>query len=113
MTDPWFNPNYWGWLPGTFLGCFAGLWGALAGTFAPRGKGRSLILGFGLLLFGLSMSLLTAGLTALASGQPEGVWYSLGLAGLIGVAVIGPMLPVVRNRYREAEERRMQAQDLL
>ncbi len=106
MSEPWFDASHLAWLPGTLLGVFGGLWGALVGVLAPQGKGRPFVLGFGWLLFGASLLLLAAGLTALVSGQPYGVWYGLGLGGLIGAVVLGPILPVVRKRYREAEERR-------
>ena len=33
------------------------------------------------------------------------------ISGFIGCAVIAPLIPVARKRYREAEERRMQARD--
>ena len=107
MAEPWFDGNQWAWLPGTLLGVFGGLWGALLGGLAPRGKARPLVLGLGWLFVGVSLVLLAAGLTALVSGQPYGVWYGLGLAGLMGTLVIAPLIPVARKRYREAEERRM------
>jgi hypothetical protein len=66
-----------------------------------------LVLGLGWVLFGVSLVLLAAGLTALMNGQPYGVWYGLGMGGLIGTVVLGPLLPVVKKRYREAQERRM------
>lgn len=111
MNDPWFDPNRWAWLPGTLLGCLGGLWGSLAGVLAPQGKARRVVIGFGELLLWLSAALLAAGLIALFAGQPYGVWYGLGLAGLVGTLALGPVLPLVRKRYREAEERRMQAED--
>jgi hypothetical protein len=67
------------------------------------------VLGLGWWLFGLSLVLLAAGVTALVNGQPYGVWYGLGLGGLIGTVVLGPILPDVRKRYQKAEERRMTA----
>lgn len=113
MNDPWFDPIRWAWLPGTLLGCIGGTWGALAGTLAPQGKARRLVLGGTWLLLGASLILLGAGVIAYLSGQPYGVWYGLGLAGMIGSLVIPPNLGIIRKRYREAEERRMQAEDFL
>ncbi len=107
MVEPWFDANSWAWLPGTLLGVSIGLWGSLAGVLAPQGKARVIVLGLGWWLFGVSLVLLGAGLIALVNGQPYGVWYGLGMGGLIGTVVLGPILPVVRKRYREAEERRM------
>ncbi len=111
MSDPWFDPSY-AWLPGTFLGCTAGLVGGLAGWLAPRGRARTLILGSTWAFFILSAILLAAGVVGYVSGQPYGVWYGLGLAGLIGVVVIGFNLPPILGAYRRAEERRIQAHDL-
>jgi hypothetical protein len=44
--------------------------------------------------------------------QPYHVWYPLALAGFILTFVCGGLLPVLLLRYRQAEARRMQAQDL-
>lgn len=110
MTEPWFNPSYWAWLPGTLLGCLSGLWGALVGILAPQGKAKRLVFGFGLLIVAVSLDSLVAGLVALANAQPYGVWYGLLLPG--GAAIlVAALFPVVRVRYREAEQRRMQAED--
>jgi hypothetical protein len=107
MVEPWFDEIHWAWLPGTLLGVFGGLWGSLVGVLAPQGKARPQVVGFGWFLLGLSLILLAAGMTALVSGQPYGVWYGLGLPGLLGLVVIAPLLPVANKRYREAEERRI------
>jgi hypothetical protein len=112
MNAPWFDANTWAWLPGTLLGCLGGLWGALGGTLAPQGKARRLVIGYGLLLLAASTVSLACGLIALWAGQPYGVWYGLLLPGVLGVFVIGPLFPLIFHRYREAEERQMQAQDL-
>jgi hypothetical protein len=45
-------------------------------------------------------------------GQPYGVWYGLGLPGLIGPLVLGPLWFIMRVRYREAETQRLAAKDL-
>lgn len=112
MAEPWFDPNLYSWIPATALGTLAGVWGALTGFLAPRGRGKPLIYGLGMTLLGTAVLFLIAGCVALVSGQPYGIWYGLGLAGFIGVIVLGVNLPMVRIAYRRAEERRMAASDL-
>ena len=113
MNDLWFDPNRWAWLPGTAFGVLGGVWGALVGVMAPRGKGKAGLVGSGLVLIGLAAGSLIAGLVGLWAGQPYGVWYGLILPGFIGLFVLGPMLPVVLLRYRQAEGRKIQAEDAL
>ena len=111
MSEPWFDPRY-AWLPGTLLGCLGGTWGGLAGWLAPRGKAKALIVGAFWFLVIASAGMLIAGAVGFLNGQPYSVWYGLGLAGVIGVLVLGINGPLVFRRYRQAEERRIQAQDL-
>jgi len=111
MNEPWFGPM-WAWLPGTLLGIIGGTLGGLAGWLAPRGKAKGLILGSFGLLIGICAVLLIAGVVALLVGQPYHVWYGLGLTGVIGVLVFGLNTPQILRRYRQAEVRRMTAQDL-
>lgn len=106
MAEPWFDAIRWAWLPATLLGVLGGLLGTLVGVLAPQGKARPLVFGLGWLFLGVSLTLLTAGLTALVSGQPYGVWYGLGLAGLLGTVIIAPLFPIAKKRYQEAEQRR-------
>jgi hypothetical protein len=112
MTEPWFNPNMYGWIFGTFLGIFGGTMGGLGGFLAPQGKARGLVVG--LMIAGLVYSglCLVAGLIALATGQPWGVWYALVLPGALGLVVIGVNFPVMLMAYRAAEMRKMKAKDL-
>ena len=112
MTTPWFDPNAWAWLPGTLFGCLAGLWGALAGTLAPQGKARRFVLVFGWLLILAAIVFLVAAIVAYFGGQPYGIWFGLGLPGLQGVILLPVLFAIVLLRYRQAEERRMTAQDL-
>jgi hypothetical protein len=111
VNEPWFDPSY-GWLPGTLLGCLAGTLGGLAGWLAPQGKAKPLILGGFWLFFSASAVMLTAGAVGYFSGQPYDVWYGLGLAGFIGVVCLGFNAPQLSRCYRQAEERRLHAQDL-
>jgi uncharacterized membrane protein len=113
MAEPWFDPAYYSWIPGTALGCLAGLWGGLVGFLAPKGKAKPFIIGSLVVLLVVSVCLLILGIVALASGQPYGVWYGFGLAGLIGVIVLGANAPTVIMAYRRAEARKISAQDSL
>ncbi len=112
MTEPWFDPNRYAWVFGTALGITGGILGSLAGSLAPRGKAKPLVVGLFVATLMACAVLLTAGVVALLQGQPYGVWYGLGFPGLLGLAVIGGLLPLVQRRYREAEQRRLSATDL-
>jgi hypothetical protein len=47
------------------------------------------------------------------NGQPWGVWYGLLLPGAIGTLVLGANSLVILKTYRQVEERRLAAKDLL
>ena len=112
MSEPWFDPRYYAWLPGTLLGVLGGVWGGIGGMCAPRGKAKGLVMGFAWALLAGSIAFLAMGIIAWVSGQPYGIWYGFGLAGVIGVIVIGANMPVMFMAYRKAEERKMGARDL-
>jgi hypothetical protein len=112
MTTPWFDPIKWAWLPGTLFGCLGGLWGACAGILAPQGKARGFVLGSGTLLLVATVILLIAAIVAYFGGQPYWIWFGFGLPGVQGIILFPMLLPLVVHRYRQAEERRMSAQDL-
>ncbi len=112
MTEPWFDPNLYAWIPGTLLGLVGGTLGAATGVLASRGRAQRLLLGSYVVVIVACACLFAIGLVALLTGQPYGVWYGLGLPGLLGVIIVGALYPVVRQRYREAEARRLVAGDL-
>jgi uncharacterized membrane protein len=113
MTQPWFDPNQYAWIPGTAYGVVAGLMGGLVGWLAPRGRARGFILRAWFTLWFVAIALLVVGTVALINGQPWGVWYGLLLPGVIGTLVVGGNSLVILKRYREVEERRLAAKDLL
>ncbi|HBH28621.1 MAG: hypothetical protein N839_0002375 [Desulfofustis sp. PB-SRB1] len=114
MTEPWFDANIYGWIPGTLLGVIGGgIGGPLIGICAGRGKLKGLVLGFVFTILATCAILLGAGLYALVSGQPYGVWYGLGFAGLLGLIIFGGLTPIILSRYREAELRKSLAEDLM
>lgn len=106
MTAPWFDPHLYAWLPGTLLGVIGGgLGGPLLGACAGRSTHKALVFAFLIVVQAACAALLAAGVIARSKGQPYGVWYGLGLPGLLGLLVFGALTPLVLRRYREAEAR--------
>ena len=113
---PWFDEAQFGaWfgiLVGGVGGSLCGVLGALAGTLAPQGKGRAWVLG-GMRAFTMFGLLLAAfGLVALLCGQPCFIWFFPLFSGVDIALLFGLLTPVVRRRYAEAEERRLEAEAL-
>jgi uncharacterized membrane protein len=113
MMQPWFDANHYAWIPGTVYGLAAAVIGALVGVLAPRGSARKVMVRAWFVLWLAAVVLLVAGLVALATGQPWGVWYALLLPGAVGVLVVGANSYTVVKTYRLVEERRLAAKDLL
>lgn len=115
MAEPWFDPNVFGpWfgaIGGGLGGTLGGIWGALVGTLAPRGRAKRLVVGLGWLILTAGVACLGLGLYALISGQPYAIWYPPFLIGILIPSVVGGLLPVVYLRYRQADERRLQAEN--
>jgi multidrug transporter EmrE-like cation transporter len=111
MNAPWFDANMYAWIPGTLLGVLGGLWGSLCGMLIPRGKGRALVIGSAALFLVVSVALLALAIYALTQGQPYGVWYGLGLPGLIGSILFGMFLPMSQRMYTMVEQRKLHARD--
>ena len=99
-------------LGGVLGGGFGGIGGALAGVLAPRGKAKGLVLGLFVSGILIGVVLLAVAGVALVQSQPYHVWYPFGLMGLIMTSVMGGLFPVVRARYRQADERKMEAESL-
>jgi hypothetical protein len=112
MTEPWFNPNLYAWIPGTVYGVAVGLLGAIAGVLAYRGRARRPVINAWIAAWLAGVALLGVGLAALIGGQPWGIWYGFLLPGAIGAGVVGGNYFVLLKRYREIEERRLTARDL-
>ncbi len=109
---PWFDPNAFAWIPGTFFGVFGGILGSLIGVLGSRGKAKGLIVALESAFVIVSAALLAASGMALITGQPYGIWYGLGLPGVLGVVMSAWMVPLTKNVYRQAEQRRLAAKDL-
>jgi len=110
VPGQWWDEQSGGWIggiSGSVLGCLGGLIGLLSGL----GRARRLVLGLAGAICLVGVLILAAGVTALALGQPYGVWYPLVLLGGLCTAVMGGMLPVLWRRYQQIELRRMAAMD--
>jgi hypothetical protein len=116
MTDAWWSGGNGGMIGGFLgagIGILGGFIGSLVGILAPRGVGRTFVLG-GMFLVILTclLSLITGLFALLLAGQPWHVWYPLVLVGGIGIVVFGCLFPVVTRLYRHAEQRQLEASAL-
>ncbi len=116
MVEPWFDPNtfgtWFGAIVGGVGGTLCGCLGALTGVLAPRGRGRRAILGSMYLFVGIGLVLILFGVAALVDGQPYAIWFFPILAGTLFSVLNARTIPQVKRRFREAEERRVDAQSL-
>ncbi len=111
MIEWWsYQTSAWiGAIGGSGLGVLGGVLGTAASMLVSKGKGRAAVLG-GLAVCACAGALtLVTGVVALGLGQPYHVYYPLLLLGGIASVVMGSLLPVMRTRYRQAEQRRMDA----
>ena len=93
------------------MGVLGGTVGTVAGICAPRGKCKGLVFGLATFLMGMGIISLIAGVAAVLLHQPFGVYYPLILLGFISTACMGGLLPVIRLRYRQADSRRLDAEE--
>lgn len=99
------------WVPGTLIGVVAGLWGSLCGLLVPRGKGRRVVMALGTVILACALVMLVQGTAKLLQGAPYAEWYPSALPGIVGAAMLGGLLPVVRARYAAHERERMAARE--
>ena len=94
------------------VGMLGGIYGTTLGLLVPRARGKVFVFGLHWCFLVLGVLLLAAGITALVSGQPYGVWYALLLPGVIATAMLGIFTPLLaRLWYRQAEMRRLEAEE--
>jgi hypothetical protein len=113
----WRSERELGRIGGTFggivggFGGLVGILGGLIGTLSGMGKARAFVMGTMKLLIGLGILLLIAGLVLVVTGQWWVFYVPLFFMGLLLLAIMVPLLPVVRMRYDQLELRRISAQD--
>ena len=109
-TTQWFSARVAA-LFGAVGGSIVGLWGALIGLLASRGKARGFVLGSSKLLLACGVVCLLGGIVALATDQPYAVYYPLLLIGIILVFVLGGLIRNLPKRYEALELQKMRAMD--
>ena len=92
-----------GGIAGGVVGICGGIWGTVVGVYARKGKFKTFALTFPIVLIGLGIVSLCAGIVALATRQPYHVWYPFVLVGTILVAVLVPNYIMVRKIYAKVE----------
>jgi hypothetical protein len=97
---------------GSLFGLFGGVLGTVAGLCAPRGKCKRLVYALVGILVVIGVGGLGAGFVALALHQRYAVWYPLVLAGGMASLMSCFVVPLVRLRYRQADSRRLEAEQL-
>jgi len=110
-VEPWFDPGLAGGFLGGGVGVLGAVYGTVVGVLAPRGKGRTYVMAMHWGVMALGAVFLVAGIGAAFADQPYGVWYALLLPGVILLVLMGAFTPVIKQRYRQAEHRRLQAEE--
>jgi len=98
-------------LLGGFGGALIGLWGALIGILASRGKARLFVVASTNALLVIGVASLAGGVVAIATAQPYAVYFPLLLLGIILFAVFGKMRAKLSAQYEQLELKKMQSMD--
>jgi hypothetical protein len=99
-------------LLGAIGGSLVGLWGALIGILAARGKARHFVLGSANVLLVIGIASFAVGIVAVAAAQPYAVYYPLLLIGVILAVVFGKLRGNLSARYEQLELKKMQSMDV-
>ncbi|MDG2201295.1 MAG: hypothetical protein P8K80_08960 [Phycisphaerales bacterium] len=111
LADPWWTGETAGWIGaigGTAMGLVGGVLGCM-GVLVHRGKAKRFVLGLMCSVIIVCLGILALGIVALTLGQPYAVWYPCLLMGFLGSCIPGFLLPVFLARYRQAEQRLLEA----
>jgi hypothetical protein len=106
MSEPWFDPNTFAGILGTIFGIVGGgIYGPLVGSCAPKGKLKGFVLGYHFTLLVVSIGLAAVGVYAYFVGQPNGIFFALIGAGILGGCLYGALTPVLLKRYKDARSK--------
>ena len=112
---PWWTDQqgaYVGGIAGSVVGILGAVMGGLCGMCVPYGRCKGLVYGLSAFMLGGGIIALVTGVTAVLLDQPYAVYYPPLLLGFICTTVVGGLIPVIRRRYREADHRRLEAEEL-
>ncbi|MHC5063462.1 MAG: hypothetical protein ACYTG5_05755 [Planctomycetota bacterium] len=115
VISEWWNNETAAWVGGVggaTVGVIGGIYGATVGMLAPKGIGRQAVLSVHFTLLALGSASLITGLVAWLSSQPYHVYYPVLLLGGVRAPLMGFLLPAILQRYRQAEARKMAAEEL-
>ena len=113
--DPWWTEQGAG-IAGAIIGgvggsVIGGIGGGVGGPLAAAGKARAFVVGFFWAAIACGIALVAAGIAALSMGQPMHVWMVLLAPGALFAGLMGGLLPVIKQRYRQHEQRRLAAEE--
>ena len=111
LADAWWTGETAGWIGaigGTALGLIGGAIGCM-GVLVHRGKAKRIVMGLMCSVAIVCLGILTLGIVALVMGQPYAVWYPCLLMGFLGTCIPAVLIPVILARYRQAEQRLLEA----
>ena len=112
--NPWWTDQQAGLvggIAGSAFGILGGVLGTVAGIYAPKGKCKTLVYAMAGMIVGIGITSLVVGIAAVFLGQPYAVYYPTLLLGVLGTSMVW-LFPVIRQRYREADGRRLEAEEL-
>lgn len=115
VISEWWNNETAAWVGGfggAAVGVIGGTYGAAVGMMAPKGIGRGPMLTVHFTLLVLGAASLVVGSIAWLSAQPYHVYYPMLLLGGVLAPLMGFLLPTILQRYRQADARKMAAEEL-
>ncbi|MEQ8769075.1 MAG: hypothetical protein RIB60_01045 [Phycisphaerales bacterium] len=115
--DPWWTEQGAG-IAGAIVGgvggsLLGGIGGGVCGPLAAAGRGRAFVMAFFWTAIVISAALVVTGAVAMIFlDQPTHVWLVLTAPGALFGALSGGLMPGIKKRYADAEQRKLAAEEL-